>query len=80
MSKDTLAVVRPCTYPARPINGGPLDLAEREPGERADFAGSLGNKLSLVTRRLIHLALPRDVIPRILLAHSLKLSATSVRR
>ncbi len=32
MSKDTLAVVRPCTYPARPINGGPLDLALPKPG------------------------------------------------
>jgi|SRR5882672_7606291 len=32
MSSDTLSVVRPCTYPARPINGGPLELALPKPG------------------------------------------------
>ena len=32
MSSETLAVVRPCTYPARPINRGPLELALPKPG------------------------------------------------
>ena len=32
MSGETLAVVRPCTYPARPINGGSLELALPKPG------------------------------------------------
>ena len=32
MSSQTLAVVRPCTYPARPINGGSLELALPKPG------------------------------------------------
>src|SRR3954465_3488399 len=32
MSSQTLAVVRPCTFPARPINGGSLELALPKPG------------------------------------------------
>ena len=32
MSNETLAMVRPCTYPARPINGGSLELALPKPG------------------------------------------------
>ncbi len=32
MSRETLAAVRPCTYPARPINGGSLELALPKPG------------------------------------------------
>ena len=32
MNSDTLAAVQPCTYPARPINGGPLELALPKPG------------------------------------------------
>src|SRR6266852_7235894 len=32
MSSQTLAAVRPCTYPARPINGGSLELALPKPG------------------------------------------------
>src|SRR5713101_1017213 len=32
MSSETLAVVRPCTYPARPINGGSLERALPKPG------------------------------------------------
>src|SRR5258707_2344339 len=34
---------------------------EDESGERADSAGGLGNKLSLVTRRLIHLAIAAEL-------------------
>jgi len=32
MSLQTLAVVRPITYPARPLNGGPLELAPAKSG------------------------------------------------
>ena len=32
MSNQALAVVRPFTYPARPINGGSLELALPKPG------------------------------------------------
>src|SRR2546426_389839 len=32
MKSETLDVLRPCTYPARPINGGPLELALPKPG------------------------------------------------
>ena len=32
MSNQTLGAVRPLTYPARPINGGPLELALPKPG------------------------------------------------
>ena len=33
MSSETVAVVRPCTYPARPISGGPLERALPKPGD-----------------------------------------------
>jgi len=32
MSSQTI-LVRPCTYPGRPINGGPLELAPPKPGQ-----------------------------------------------
>ena len=35
MSAPTLEAVRPLTYPARPINGGPLELAPPKPGQVA---------------------------------------------
>jgi ATP-dependent DNA ligase len=33
MRSQTLDVLRPSTYPARPINGGPLELAPPKPGQ-----------------------------------------------
>jgi len=33
VSSETVAVVRPCTYPARPISGGPLERALPKPGD-----------------------------------------------
>ena len=32
MITNTVAAVRPTTFPARPINGGPLELALPKPG------------------------------------------------